>query len=163
MDHKRLFMLVASVLMVLLVPVIISLYNFNSVVFDKNLYKKEFLRYNVYMHLDKYDIENVNSDVLTYLKNKKNNALTENGFFNEREKTHLLDVKNLIGAILAMYHISIILFFLLFIALIFLLNFNFKKIAKISSVILFLGSILTLLVAVLFFVLSKFNFDFVFD
>lgn len=163
MKNKRLFMLVISILMVLTIPFIIYLYNFNSIAFDRDLYKKEFLKYNVYNNLEDYDIEGINNDVLNYLINEKGSIPIENDFFNEREKTHLLDVKNLIQKVLAIYYYSMILFLLLFIMLILLLNFNFKEIVKRLFIILFFGSLLTLLDAGSFFLLSNFNFDFTFD
>lgn len=163
MTYKRLSVLIVSILMILLVPIIIYLYNFNSIAFDKDFYKREFSKYNIYDNLKNYDIENINNDVLNYLKNDKNSNLIENNFFNEREKTHLLDVKNLIGTILAIYYFSISLFFLLCIPLIFLLNFKIEKIVKIFLLVLLFGSALTLLEAVLLFILSNFNFDFIFD
>ena len=115
MESKKLFLLIVSVLMVLTIPFIIYGYNFNSVAFDESLYKKEFSKYNVYTKLKNYDIEIINNDVLNYLKNVKNNNLIKNDFFNEREKTHLLDVKILISKVLSIYYFSVILFLLLFI------------------------------------------------
>ena len=89
MMNKKLFTLIVSILMVLDVPFIIYGFNFNSVAFDEDYYKKEFSKYNVYGNLENYAIEKINSDVLNYLKNEKNNELIKNEFFNEREKIHL--------------------------------------------------------------------------
>jgi uncharacterized membrane protein len=161
--NKRFFTLVVSILMVIAVPFIIYGFNLNSAIFDKDLYKQEFLKYNVYNNLEGYDVEDINDDVLDYLQFEKNNKLIQNDFFNEREKTHLLDVKNLINKILAIFYFSIILFFILLILLILLLNFNFKIIFKKILIILSIGSFLTLLDAGLFFLLSNFDFVFVFD
>jgi len=163
MKHKKLFVNIISILMVLLLPLILYGFNSNSVAFDGDLYKKEFLKYNVYDNLKDYDIELINNDVLDYLLNEKSSNPIENDFFNEREKTHLLDVKNLIQKVLAIYYYSMILFLLLFVVLILLLNFNFMAIFKKTLLILFIGSILTLLDAAAFFLLSNLNFDFTFD
>lgn len=163
MKHKRLLELIVSILMVLTMPFMIYGFNFNAVAFDKNLYKEEFSKYNVYGNLKDYNIESINNDVLNYLQSGKNNELIENDFFNEREKTHLLDVKHLIEKVLAAYYFSIILFLLLFILLGFLVNFNFKIIVKKLLIITVIGSLLALLDAVAFFLLSNFNFNFVFD
>jgi uncharacterized membrane protein len=180
MDTKKLLILVISVLMVLTIPFIIYGFNFNSVAFDEGIYKKEFSKYNVYSSLGNYDIESVNEDVLNYLQFGKNNELIENDFFTEREKTHLLDVKHLIEKVFTVYYFSAVLFFLLFFLLIFLMSwkskisrtpkiedfcvsFNLKIIAKKLLIILIVGSLLTLLDAVVFFLLSNFNFNFVFD
>lgn len=151
------------VLMILLVPLLLYGFNFSSIAFNHNLYKKEFSKYNVYENLEGYDIENINRDVLNYLKSEKNNQLIENDFFNAREKTHLLDVKNLIQTLFNIFYISIILFLLLFVLLISLMKFNLKKIIKRFLIILLFGSILTFLDAGLFFILSNFNFNFVFN
>lgn len=163
MNNKRLFISIVSILMILIVPVVIYLYNFNSIAFDENFYKKEFSKYNVYNNLKNNDIENINNDVLNYLQFEKNNNLIENNFFNEREKIHLLDVKDLIQIILSIYYFSMISIILLVITLIIFLKFNFRIIVKKLLIILAIGNLLTLLDAVLFFLLSKFNFNFVFD
>lgn len=163
MGNKKLFTLIVSILMVLTVPFIIYGYNFNSVAFDEDFYKKEFLKYNVYENLKNYDIESINSDVLNYLKKEKNNSLMDNDFFNEREKTHLLDVKILISKVLSIYYFSVILFLLLFVLLIFSMKFEFQKIMKRFFIILLFGTVLTCIDAVLFLILSNFNFSFVFD
>ena len=162
MKDKKLFVLIVSVLMALIIPIIIYGFNFNSVAFDKDLYKKEFLKYNVYSNLKNHDIENINNDILDYLSNLNKNELIENDFFNGREKMHLLDVKKLINKIFIIYYLSVILFLLSFILLIISMNFNFKKIIKNFLIILSIGSTLTLVGAILSNISSNLNFDFVF-
>ena len=162
MKNKGLFINILSVLLVLIVPLITYGFNFISIAFDQDLYTEEFSKYNVYENLRNYDIENINNDVLNYLTNRKIN-LIESDFFNQREKTHLLDVKILIQKVLTIYYYSIILFLLLFILLTFLYNYNFKLILKRILIILLNGSLLTVLYTGLFFILSYFNFNFVFD
>ena len=161
--NKRFFTLIVSILMILTIPFIIYGFNSNSVAFDKEMYKKEFSKYDVYENLENYDVEEINDDVLDYLQFEKNNELIKNDFFNEREKIHLLDVKNLIQTIFNIYYFSIILFILLIIILFILLNFNFRLIAKRILIILLIGSLLTLIDAATFFILSSFNFAFAFD
>ena len=163
MKYKKSLLLVISIVMVFLIPMILYLFNFNSVAFDKNFYKKEFSKYNVYTNLNNYNVEKINDDVLNYLKFEKNNELINNNFFNDREKLHLLDVKNLIQKTFVVYYFSLILFLLFFVILIFLLNFDYKVIVERFFVIMFFGSLLTLLDAFLFFILSNINFNFVFD
>jgi len=163
MQNKRLLIFTVSILMVLIIPIIIYLYNFNSVTFDKGFYKKEFLKYNVYGNLENYDVENINDGVLNYLKKEKDDKLIKNDFFSEREKIHFLDVKNLIQKVLTIYYFSLFLFLLFSTILIFLLKFNFKFIIKKFFVIILFGSILTLFYTLLFFIVSKSNFNFAFD
>jgi|TARA_Y100000310_G_C20645012_1_gene796041 uncharacterized membrane protein len=162
MDYKKSLLIIISVVMVLLIPIIIYAYNFDSVAFDKDFYQKEFLKQDVYRNLDGYDVDKINNDVLNYLESK-NNQLIKNNFFTEREKFHLLDVKNLIQKILVTYYFSLILFLLLFVMLIFLLSFDYKLIVERFFVVVFFGSLLTLIDAFLFFLLSNIDFNFVFD
>lgn len=149
--------------MVLLVPIILYAYHFKSVAFDEDFYKEKFTIYNVYSDLIEYDIEKINRDVLNYIKYEKNNELIGNNFFNQREKEHFLDVKNLIQKIFSIYYFSIVSFFLLLIILFILLNFNFKIVVNKLLLVLFLGSLLTFFDAFIGFILSSINFDFVFD
>lgn len=162
MKGKKLLVLVVSVLMVLSIPFVIYGYSFSAAAFDRDFYNKEFSKYNVYGNLGEYNVESINGDVLAYLKNGKNNELTENNFFSEREKAHLLDVRNLFQLVLGAFNISIILFLSLSILLIALMGRNFKKIMKRLLIILMFGGFLTLSTGVLLFVLSRFNFDFAF-
>lgn len=163
MKNKRLFVNIISIIIILLIPVILYGFNFNSTAFDRDLYKKEFSKYNVYNNLKNYDVEDINNKVLNYLRFDSNNRLIDSDFFNEREKTHLLDVKGLMQKVLTLYYFSVILFSLLSIILALLLNFNFRIIGKRILIILLIGSLLTLLDAAAFFLLSSFNFDFAFD
>ena len=163
MTDKKLFVTIISILMVLLLPLILYGFNSNSVAFDADLYKKEFLKYNVYGNLEDYDIDVINNDVLDYLLNEKSSNPIENDFFSEREKIHLLDVKNLIQKIFNIVYISIISFFILIIILFLISNFDFSIFLKKLLIIFIFGSLLTLLDAAAFFLLSNFNFNFVFD
>ena len=162
MNYKRLAINALSVLMALLIPLIIFLYNFNSAVFDRDYYKREFTKYNVYENLKNYDAEKINNDVLYYFISGKNNGLIENNFFNEREKMHLADVKNIIQETLMMYSYSITLFILFFIALAFLMELSFKNIFKKFLIISLFGCSIAFLSGILLAASSSLNFDFVF-
>ncbi|MBL7054689.1 DUF1461 domain-containing protein [Candidatus Woesearchaeota archaeon] len=155
---KRITSYILIILLILNVPFVVYLFNFNNTSFNENFYKKEFEKHGVYDKLDDYDIENVNKDVLDYLKNR-DNSLKGHDFFNEREKEHLEDVKDLIQIILFIFYFSIILFFVLFLILV-ILN---KKIIKNVGIIFFFGGILTVLDAIIFYLWVKLNFRFAFD
>ena len=154
MDNKKLLILI-SVLLIIDIPFILYLSNFNSIGFDENFYKKEFQKYDVYGTLGDYDIEKINDDVLNYLRYGEEGFI-ENNFFNEREKVHLLDVKNLIQKTIKFYYFSIILFFLLLVSLISLLNKNIK-IIKYLGMIFLISGLLTFLDAFVFFYNGKFK------
>lgn len=160
MDNKKLLILI-SVLLTIDIPFILYLSNFNSIGFDENFYKKEFQKYGVYENLGDYDIEKINDDVLNYLRYGEEGFI-ENNFFNEREKVHLLDVKNLIQKTIKFYYFSIILFFLLLVSLISLLNKNIR-IIKYLGMIFLISGLLTFLDAFVFFIMVNSNFSFAFD
>jgi len=163
MKRSKLFVKIISVLMVISTLIILYGFNFNSIAFDRGLYKEEFSKYNVYTNLENYDAEKINDEVLNYLKNGKNNNIIENDFFNEREKQHLLDVRNLVQGVLSIYYFSITLFLLSTIILFLLMNFNFRGISRRLLVILAFGSLLAFLGAGLAYLPSSLNFDFAFD
>ena len=51
MDNKKSILLIISTLIIILVPIILYGFNFNSTAFDRDLYKEEFLKYDVYNNL----------------------------------------------------------------------------------------------------------------
>ncbi|MBI2651096.1 DUF1461 domain-containing protein [Candidatus Woesearchaeota archaeon] len=157
----KLFSTAIFIFMVLNVPVLAYLYSFNAVAFDSDFYKKEFLKHDVYLTLQSYNIDIINKNVLSYLAGSA--AAIENDFFNEREKTHFADVKALIEKVLALYYYSAIIFLLLLSLQFCLSGFDVKKAAKKVFSALALGSILTLLTAFLLFAVANFNFDAAFD
>jgi integral membrane protein (TIGR01906 family) len=161
MNKKRLALII-SILLIIDIPFILYLSNSNNLAFDENFYKKEFEKYNVYDSLEDYDIEEINSELLNYLKYEKNDVLIDNDFFNEREKTHLLDVKNLIQKTILLYYFTIILFFILLISLIFLLKRNIT-IIKYLGIIFLISGLLTFLDAFAFFAIINSDFASSFD
>jgi len=149
-------------LLILDIPFVLYSFNFNNVVFDENFYKKEFMKHDVYSRLNNYNIEKINNDVLDYLK-YKNVELADDGFFNEREITHLKDVKELVQFILFIFYFSIILFFVLLILIIILNKKNLKKILKNIGIVFLFSGILTFLDAFVFWLIARLNFDFAFE
>ncbi len=162
MGYNKLTIKIISAVIILVIPIILYGFNFNSIAFDRNLYKEEFSKHNVYANLKDDDIEKINDEVLDYLASK-DNGLIENGFFNEREKMHLWDVKVLIQGFLSAYYFSIILFLSLTAILFLLMGFDFNHFSKKLLVILIFGSLLTFFEAVLIYLLPNLNFDFAFD
>jgi integral membrane protein (TIGR01906 family) len=159
--YKKILGYTLIILLILDIPFILYLFNFNSFVFNRNFYKKEFEKYDLYTELKNYDIEKVNKDVLDYFKNK--DILIKNDFFNEREKEHLKDVKDLIQLILFIFYFSIILFFVLSILLILSNKNNIKSIIKNAGIIFLFSGFLTFLDAFIFWLMLKLNFDLAFE
>lgn len=159
---KKILILIILILLIIDIPFILYLFNLNNVAFDENFYKKEFRKYNVYEKLDDYDVDKINNEVLSYLRYNNKQELIENNFFNQREKDHLLDVKNTIQKTIKFYYFSIFLFFSLLILLIFLLNNNIMIIKQLGWVF-FIAGILTLLDAFIFYLIINANFLSFFD
>ena len=82
MDYKNLALLIISAAMVLLVPIMLYGRSFDSVAFNGDFYRKEFLKYGVYNNLPNYDIGSTNNEVLNYLQGGKRSSLIKNNFFN---------------------------------------------------------------------------------
>lgn len=161
MELKKTIINILVTLLVLDVPFLLYSYNFNKIVFDNNFYKKEFEKHEVYGRLEGYDIEEINNNVLSYLKNE-DIYLADDGFFNERERIHLMDVKGQVQIILYILYFSIILFFVLIFLLV-ILNGNLKKIMKNVGIVFLFSGILTFLDSFVFWLIAKGNFDFVFE
>ncbi|MBS3102369.1 DUF1461 domain-containing protein [Candidatus Woesearchaeota archaeon] len=159
--NKKILISLVSILLILDVPLVLYLFNFKNTAFDENFYKKEFQKYNVYGKLQDYDVEKINNDVLNYLKSEKEESI-KNDFFIQREKEHLLDVKNLIQKTINFYYFSLILFFILLISLAFLLDQNIK-IVKHFGIIFIISGALTFFEAFAFFAAVNMNFSSAFD
>lgn len=159
MKNKKIIILI--ILLIINVYLLLYFINFNIIAFDKNFYKKEFLKYDVYSKLANEDIEKINNDVLLYLKHG-NNELIKNDFFNTKEKQHLLDVKNLIQGLNLFFYFLIILFFFLLLTLFFLVK-NKKKRVKYIVIILIGSSLLTIVDVFFFWLIVKLNFAGFFD
>lgn len=139
-------------LIVVNIPFILYFSNFKVLLYNENYYKKEFQKYNVYETLKEYDIEKINKNVLDYFKDKDELS----GFFNEKEKSHLSDVKNLINDISYLFKLLILNFIILLIILYFLNKNKFRKYLGFSLVS---GGVLTFLHAFFFWLTIKLNFE----
>jgi len=151
---KKPLTIVLIFLLVISIPFILYLSNLKILLFNENYYKKEFQKHNVYENLKDHDIEKINRDVLDYFKNK--DELIKNDFFNKEEKSHLLDVKNLINDVFYLFNLLIVIFIVSSIILYFL---NKKKFLKHFSLSLVIGGAITLLDAFLFWLIIKLGFD----
>ncbi len=140
-------------LIIVNIPFILYLSNFKILLYDENYYKKEFQKHNVYENLNNYDVDGINNDVLDYFKNK--DEIIKNDFFNEKEKSHMSDVKNLINDVFYLFNLLILNFIILLIILYFV---NKKRFLKYIGFSLAAGGALTFLHAFFFWFTIKFNF-----
>jgi integral membrane protein (TIGR01906 family) len=137
-------------LIIAIIPLLIFLIGFRLVVFDLDFYEKEFEKNEIYNHFSKDIVKLEVNNLFNYFINDK--ELTTN-FFDQKEKTHLKDVKNLINSSIKLLFILIILFFLILI--------YYYKTKKINIFLnsLMLGSILTIFFIITLFLIVSSNFD----
>ncbi|MBT5022664.1 TIGR01906 family membrane protein [Candidatus Woesearchaeota archaeon] len=102
--------------LVILIPLIVMLGSGKYVMFDDKFYLESFENFGVYDYFSENgysgsEINAVNSDLLDYFRS---DLLIDDfeslNFFNAREKSHLVDVKNLVGALDCVLMLSVFLF-----------------------------------------------------
>ena len=159
MEKRKLLIWVVAILLIIHIPLFLYLINFMLTAFNENYYKSEFQRYGIYDKFPNEDVGKINNDLLSYLKSDRTQNLVNIDFFNEREKEHLLDVKNLIQWFILFFYIVV---FDIIILIMILACLTKKKIKKHIPTILIWGGALNFIGASLFYLLMKFNFDWVF-
>lgn len=158
-NTKKKIIFIIAILLIIEIPFILYLFNSNLVAFNEKFYKKEFLKYNIYQKFPDKDIDAINSNLLDYLRYDKTDEYIKIDLFNQEEKEHLLDVKNLIQKSMIFLNTLIILVIIL-IAALFLID-KKKFIRKLSLAFIW-GGIITLIDALCFALLIKINFNFIF-
>ena len=102
------------ILLIINLPILIYLANFKLMVYNHNFYQKEFKKNKVYDEVSNAD--NILDNIFLFFKDKS--GLDD--VFNENEKSHLQDVKNLVVGVNYFFYIllsiEIILLLLLFLA-----------------------------------------------
>ncbi len=128
---------VLKILFVISIFLLIIFGNFKLYSLNFNFYKKEFLKLNIYDKIPEADKHVLN--LINYFKDKEE----LNNFFNEKEKLHLRDVKNLINIAFIIFYISLILF------LIILIYFIYKKEYLIIKSSLMISSVIVIFLLLL--------------
>ncbi len=82
----------ASALLVFLV----FSYSLEFVAFDRAFYDVQYQKNNLYAYFSQNEVEKATDDLLTYLRYEKSNNPINSSFFNDKEKQHLVDVKNIL-------------------------------------------------------------------
>ena len=132
-------------LLIITIIFFVFLVNLRVYIYDVNFYEHEFKKLNVYKEIPKeIALENTNKLISLFKENKE----LDTDFFNEKERTHLNDVKSLINQAMYLLYISIFL-------LIILLILNLKNLSRIFLV--------SGLLIIFFILISLFiNFDYFF-
>jgi len=91
---------VLFVFLIILTIILIPLINFHLIVYNEKLYNEEFAKLNIYDNFeDKKYPDRALSEIIDYFKSNIENPQIEG--FNERENSHMRDVKILINGIIA--------------------------------------------------------------
>lgn len=148
------FLTISKFLMILILPFVLFLLVINIVGFNNSFYREKFSEYNV-----DENISSLHEKVINFVKGENQELPNE---FNEREKQHLFDVRNLIGISTIMLYIFIALFVILLLASAFILKINNKIVNFVSKVMIY-GGFLTVLLALILFLLINTNFSSAFE
>ena len=130
--------------LVIIIPILVYLLSFSSVIYNKPFIEKQMQKHGMFRH----SLE-INSHVIDYLRDKNKSSVIGLDIFDEKEKSHLLDVKKLV------HRLHDVLFLLL--ALFFLLAYIYDN-GDWGKVLLYSGMIAAAIPVVLYFI----PFDFVF-
>lgn len=110
MEGIRTFLLI---ILVITIPVLITAYAFRFTAFDEKYYFRFYEKYHIYSQFGSKEEVNENTIVLLdYLKGE--DQLTTD-FFNEKEKQHLADVKNIMKSLITLSYVSLFLFLMIII------------------------------------------------
>ena len=139
-----------NLLIIVFVPLIIILLGFRIIVYNQSFYEKEFQKNNVYETFPEQTVDIEVGNLFNYLINDKKLDTT---FFNEKEKSHLKDVKDMIDSAINLLLILILLFFILLIYF-----YNTKQLIIFFNSLM-LGSFLSIFLILIIFLLSLSNFD----
>lgn len=138
------------ILLAAIIPIFIILFNLNLHIYNNNFYLNEFEKYDVYNSLGKEAVlENYNL-LMGYFKNKNN---LDQSFFNDKEKTHMIDVKNLL--MLAKYLLYLSAFIMAILILYLALRKDFHSLIK----GIFLGSLSAIIMLLVFLAASLLDFS----
>jgi len=151
------FLTISEILLIIAVPFLVFLVMLNFYGFDNNFYREKFLEYGVSHNVP--NSGSLHEKVINFIKGESNELPNE---FNERERQHLLDVRKIIRAAAILLYAAAFLF-------IFLLIFSSLKLKSSSCIMgftgkaLFLGGILTIILAAAAFFMISFGFSSTFE
>ncbi|MBN1377537.1 DUF1461 domain-containing protein [Candidatus Woesearchaeota archaeon] len=133
--------------MILLGPLFCNLYN-------NNFYYRQYEKNNAFNELGEEKTKNITGNLFGFFQDKE-----ELNYFNEKEQSHLIDVKNLFFKLRLVYAMSMFLFLISSFGLYFLYRNNLKELkAKISKAFMYSSGFVIFFI-ILLFLLSRINFS----
>ncbi len=128
-----------------------------SIMYNLNYYEKKYEQYNIYDIFTKEEARNATNNLFGFFKSENN---LDMNFFNQREASHLQDVKSLIIKAGSIYYTSIAVFWAILIAYYIVKR---KELVSFFSDSLFYGGVATIgffiIIGLLYFIIG---FDFLF-
>lgn len=138
--------------LIILIPVIILLANFAFLAFNENYYKEQYEKNNVYAQLPKEGVDQATTELIDYLQYDRE---IKSDYFNEKEKLHLKDVRQIIRMLLILLYIAVMLS-----TIIIIISYAENKKLFVMSIIG--GSLLTIALIILaFIILQNFEYSFI--
>jgi integral membrane protein (TIGR01906 family) len=134
--------------LVIIIPVLVYLLSFSSIVYNKPFIEKQMQKQEMY----RYSLV-MNSYVIDYLMDKDEGELIQLEIFDEKEKQHLLDVKKVVHRAFDILFLLLVLFFFLV-----YFDYSFDKSGNWQKILIYSGMI-TVAIPIILYLLP---FDFVF-
>lgn len=145
-------MKIRNIVLIILIPIIILLANFSFLAFNERYYEKQYIKNGVYSQISKEQVDEATKQLISYLRDGKE---LQGDYFNEKEKQHLKDVRNLIKILLIIFGILIITGATIIVI-------SLKENKRVLGKSLIIGGVLTILViALLFLLLTNFEYAFI--
>lgn len=147
------FLTLSKILLILILPVLLFLLVLNFAGFDDLFYQDKFAEYEVDKNVPEAD--SLHEKVINFIKGKNDELPNQ---FNDREKQHLSDVRNVIKISTILFYVLIILFIVLLMMSALTLKVNNKVTGFVGNVLVFGGFLTIILAAILFlFINSDFS------
>lgn len=151
------FITISKILMILILPFLLFLAFVNFLGFSSSFYQEKFLEYGVKNEVPEAGL--FHDKIIGFIRGKSSELPIE---LNEREKQHLLDVRNLIGLSTILLYALIALFTVLLIISALILKINSRILDFVGKVLVFGGLLTISLAAILFFLINS-NFSSAFE
>lgn len=144
---------IAKILLILAMPFLLFLLAVNLLIFDEGFYQEKLTKYGVTEKIP--NAFSLHEEVINFLKGRSDELPD---VFNDREKSHFFNVRDVVKASTIIFYALIAMFILLLSTSIFTLKIN-NYITNFIGKVLFFGGVLTIALALILFLLISFDFS----
>ena len=153
----------SKLVLILIIPILILSISFHINSFDEDYYHEQFEKNSIYQQFDitEQELHQINHELLDYLRHghgeiNLTNPQTTQKFYNQKETTHLIEVRELIQDSLILFYFFLTIF--IFLCLIIYLR-NKKQFTKNLLIILTTGNMLNIIFTLILSALMFTNFS----